>query len=76
MAIIFAWTGALRKKGEIDDIPELVDFCDKLEKTAMDTIEIDGIMTGDLARISEPQAKKVATTQEFIDAIANRFEKG
>jgi len=76
MAIIFAWTGALRKKGELDDIPELVEFANKLERAAKDTIQIDGIMTGDLAPISEPPAKKVATTEEFIDAIANRLEEG
>ena len=76
MAIIFAWTGALRKRGEFDDIPDLVEFADRLEKAARDTIEIDGIMTGDLARISEPPAKKVAITDEFIDAVANRLEQG
>jgi isocitrate dehydrogenase len=75
MAIIFAWTGALRKRGELDDLQELVEFANKLEKAAKETIEINGIMTGDLARISEPPAKKVATTEEFIDAVANRLEE-
>jgi isocitrate dehydrogenase len=72
-AIIFAWAGALRKRGELDDIPELVQFAVKLEKAAKDTIEVDGIMTRDLARISEPPASKVATTEEFIDSVAGRL---
>ena len=69
MAIIFAWTGALKKRGELDKLPRLVEFAEKLEKAAIKTIEKDGIMTGDLARISNPPAKKVATTEEFIEAI-------
>ena len=75
MAIIFAWTGALRKRGELDNIPELVKFADNLEASTIKTVEKDLIMTGDLARISNPPAKKVATTQEFIDAIAKNLEK-
>lgn len=73
MATIFAWTGALRKRGELDNIPELMEFADRLEKASTDTIEIDGIMTGDLARISDPPARKIATTSEFIEAIASRL---
>ena len=72
-AIIFAWTGALKKRGELDNIPGLVRFADKLEKATKDTIEIDGIMTGDLARISDPPAQKVAATDAFIDAVACRL---
>jgi isocitrate dehydrogenase len=75
MAIIFAWTGALRKRGELDKTPDLVKFADKLEQATKETIEIDGIMTGDLARISEPPAKKVATTEEFLDAVGKRLKK-
>jgi len=74
-AIIFAWTGALRKRGELDNIPELIEFADKLERAVKETIEIDGIMTGDLAKISDPPAKKVATTEEFIDAVGKRLKK-
>jgi len=74
-AIIFAWTGALRKRGELDNIPELIEFTDKLERAVKETIEIDGIMTGDLAKISDPPAKKVATTEEFIDAVGKRLKK-
>jgi isocitrate dehydrogenase len=73
MAIIFAWTGALKKRGELDKLPELVKFAEKLEKAAIKTIEKDRIMTGDLARISNPPAKKVATTEEFIEAVAKNL---
>jgi len=72
-AIIFAWAGALRKRGELDSTPELVQFADKLEKATKDTVEVDGIMTGDLARISEPPAKKVAATDEFVAAVADHL---
>jgi isocitrate dehydrogenase len=73
-AIIFAWSGALRKRGELDDIPELVQFSDALETVTKDTIQLDGIMTGDLARISEPPARKTANTREFIEAVASRLD--
>ncbi len=75
MAIIFAWTGALKKRGELDKIPKLVEFAESLEKAAIETIQKDRIMTGDLARISNPPAKKVAETEEFIKAIAKNLEK-
>lgn len=73
-AIIFAWSGALKKRGELDDLPGLVDFSGRLEEATKGAIEKDRIMTGDLARISEPAAKKVATTEEFIDAVAARLK--
>ncbi|RZN34110.1 MAG: NADP-dependent isocitrate dehydrogenase [Methanophagales archaeon ANME-1-THS] len=73
MAIIFAWTGALRKRGELDNIPDLETFADQLEAAAIKTIE-DGIMTGDLAKLAEPPARKIATTEEFIDEVARRLE--
>ena len=75
MAIIFAWTGALKKRAELDNIPKLGEFADKLERTVKETIESDGIMTGDLAKISDPPAKKIATTEEFINAVDNRLNK-
>jgi isocitrate dehydrogenase len=74
VAIIFAWTGALRKRGELDEIPELVAFADKLESATVKTIE-DGIMTGDLARLAEPAAEKVVYTEEFIDKVGRRLEE-
>jgi isocitrate dehydrogenase len=73
-AIIFAWSGALKKRGELDDLPELVAFARSLENATRETIENDRIMTGDLARISEPPANKIATTTEFIDAVARRIK--
>ncbi len=72
-ATIFAWTGALRKRGELDNIPELVEFANNLEQATKQTIE-SGIMTGDLARLSDPPAKKVTTTEEFLDAIKENLE--
>ncbi len=72
MALIFAWTGALRKRGELDASPEVVRFADTLEKAAIATIEA-GEMTGDMARIAEPKAKAVLNTEEFLDAVASRL---
>jgi len=74
-AIIFAWTCALRKRGELDHLPELIDFANKLETAVKKTIEIDRIMTQDVARISEPPVNKVVTSEEFIDAIGNNLKK-
>ena len=73
MALIFAWTGCLKKRGELDNTPEVVDFAVKLEEAAIETIE-DGIMTGDMARIAEPKPDTSVGTEEFIDAIADRLE--
>jgi isocitrate dehydrogenase len=74
VAVIFAWSGALRKRGELDNIPELGAFADNLEAAAIKTIE-DGIMTGDLAKLAEPPAKEVVYTEEFIDEVARRLEE-
>ena len=70
MALIFAWTGGLRKRGAIDGTPDVVDFANKLENAALETIE-GGVMTGDLLLIAEanPRNRKV-NTGGFIDAIA------
>jgi isocitrate dehydrogenase len=75
MALIFAWTGCLRKRGELDKTPEVVAFADKLEKAAIETIE-NGIMTGDLLVVadSSPNNRKVLT-EEFIDAIRENLNK-
>ncbi len=72
VALIFAWSGALRKRGELDNIPELGVFADKLEAAALETIE-DGIMTGDLAKLAEPPAQKTVYTAEFLDEVARRL---
>ncbi|MDO4543698.1 MAG: NADP-dependent isocitrate dehydrogenase [Clostridia bacterium] len=73
VATIFAWSGALRKRGEKDELPELMSFADRLEKATIDTIE-SGIMTKDLIGLWERNipAKQV-TSQEFITEIASRL---
>jgi isocitrate dehydrogenase len=73
-AIIFAWSYALRKRGELDQLPELIDFANKLEIAVKKTIEIDRIMTQDIARISEPPVNKIVNSEEFIDAIGNNLK--
>ena len=72
MATIFAWTGALRKRGELDGNSELVTFADKLEKASLQTIE-DGVMTKDLAMITNLKEVKTVNTYEFIKEIKNRL---
>ena len=72
VATIFAWTGALRKRGELDKIPALSEFADKLEAATIKTIE-DGIMTGDLYAISTLENKKKVNTEEFLKAIDERL---
>lgn len=74
VALIFAWTGALKKRGELDETSDLVDFANRLENATLSTIE-DGFMTGDIARIASPEAKKVLNSWEFIDAIAERVSE-
>jgi len=74
VALIFAWNGALRKRGELDGTPELVTFADKLEAAVIKTIE-EGVMTGDLAKLAEPPAKQVVYTEEFIDEVTRRLEE-
>ena len=75
MALIFAWTGCLRKRGELDKTPEVVMFANKLEEAAIETIE-NGIMTGDLLAVADtsPNNRKVLT-EEFIDAISEILNK-
>lgn len=73
MATIFAWTGALRKRGELDGTDELAEFADKLEKASVATIE-KGIMTKDLALLSEAKEKRIVNTEEFLTEIKNTLE--
>lgn len=73
VALIFAWSGALRKRGELDGTPELCAFADKLDAATLGTIE-DGVMTGDLAKLAEPPARKTVNTEEFLDEVARRLE--
>ena len=72
IATIFAWSGALRKRGELDGLPELCAFADKLEKASIDTIE-SGVMTKDLYLISSLSDKKAVNTTEFLREIAKRL---
>ena len=72
VATIFAWSGALRKRGELDELPELVAFADRLEEATLATIEA-GEMTGDLARITTLPSPTTLSTGEFIRAIARRL---
>ncbi|MDD6666618.1 MAG: NADP-dependent isocitrate dehydrogenase [Lachnospiraceae bacterium] len=74
VATIFAWTGALRKRGELDQIPELVDFANRLEKATIDTIE-SGKMTGDLAKITTLPNPTTLGSEEFILAIKDTLDR-
>lgn len=72
VATIFAWTGALKKRGEIDALPELVAFAERLEEATLSTIEA-GEMTKDLALITSLPEKKILNSGAFLDAIARRL---
>jgi isocitrate dehydrogenase len=71
VALIFAWTGALAKRAELDGTPDLGAFAKRLEDATLGTIE-DGIMTGDLAKIATPPAKEILDSWQFIERIAER----
>lgn len=73
VATLFAWTGALRKRGELDGNKELSDFADKLEKATIKTIE-DGVMTGDLYVLSNLYNKRKVNTEDFLLEINNRLK--
>ena len=72
VATLFAWTGALRKRGQLDDNAALADFADKLEKATIATIE-DGVMTGDLAALSTLENKTKVDTETFLSEINTRL---
>ena len=72
VATIFAWSGALRKRGELDQLPELVAFADRLEHATLATIE-SGLMTGDLVRITSLVNPMKLNTFEFIHAVSERL---
>ena len=74
VATIFAWSGALRKRGELDENQKLMEFADKLEKACVATIE-SGKMTKDLALITSIPNPTVLNSEEFIKAIALELEK-
>ena len=73
MATIFAWSGAFKKRGELDNLPDLVAFGEKLEKASLDTLK-EGIMTKDLVSLAEGKTTAV-NTNEFIAEIAKRLAK-
>ncbi|MBR0138794.1 MAG: NADP-dependent isocitrate dehydrogenase, partial [Firmicutes bacterium] len=73
VATIFAWTGALRRRGEMDGLKDLMDFADKLEAATIETIE-SGIMTKDLASITTLPNPKGVGSEEFIKAIRANLE--
>ena len=72
MATIFAWSGALRKRGELDNLPDLMAFADKLEKATIDTIE-SGMMTKDLALLWEGCECQAVNSRAFLEAIAEKL---
>ena len=74
MATIFAWTGAFKKRGELDNLPDLIRFGELLEKASLQTLE-DGIMTKDLVGLVSPGVKATAVnSRDFIKAIRERME--
>ena len=74
VATLFAWTGALRKRGELDNTPDLVKFADNLEKATIQTIE-EGVMTGDLYLLSTLENKKKVNTEQFLLEVNERLKK-
>jgi isocitrate dehydrogenase len=72
VASIFAWTGAIGRRGELDDMREVVKFCRRLEDVVIGLIE-SGVMTKDLAAIAEPKPGKYAHTEEFLDQVAAKL---
>ena len=73
VATIFAWSGALRKRGELDNLPELIHYADCLEKATIKTIE-DGVMTGDLYSMSKLENKTKVNSEDFLKAIDERLK--
>ena len=74
IATIFAWSGAFRKRGELDNLPELVNYADQLEAACFDTLN-EGIVTKDLANLMEGVTPQVKNSADFIAAIHERLEK-
>ncbi|MFH1654309.1 MAG: NADP-dependent isocitrate dehydrogenase [Pseudomonadota bacterium] len=72
VASIFAWSGAIKKRGELDDTPKVVEFADKLERAVIDCIE-NNIVTKDLSPLLTPSTNKHVNTEEFIDEVAQRL---
>jgi len=73
-AIIFAWSKGLRRRGELDGNEELIVFAKSLEEAVKKTIEVDRVMTQDIAKISEPPVNTVVATEEFIECVKRNLE--
>lgn len=74
MALIFAWTGALKKRGEFDKTPDVINFANNLEAAAVETVE-SGVMTGDLLKVAVPNPNnRLVYTEEFVEAIAQNLK--
>jgi isocitrate dehydrogenase len=74
MALIFAWTGGLKKRAELDGTPDVASFAQKIEEAAIETVE-SGILTGDLMRVVEPDSKnRQVYTEDFIKHISENLE--
>ena len=74
IATIFAWSGAFRKRGELDNLPELVNYADQLEAACLDTLN-EGIVTKDLANLMDGVTPQVKNSADFMAAIRERLEK-
>lgn len=74
MATIFAWSGAFRKRGELDNLPELINYAEQLEAACLDTLN-EGIVTKDLANLMEGVTPQVKNSADFMAAIRERLEK-
>ena len=74
VALIFAWSGALRKRGELDGISDLVTFSDRLEKSVVETME-SGFMTGDLAAICDEEAVEILDSVQFLEKVADQLSQ-
>ena len=72
IATLFAWTGALRKRAQLDGLSELEDFANRLEKASIETIE-EGTITGDLKSLLKKEKKEVVNTENFLKAIATKL---
>ncbi|CAJ0539102.1 Ff.00g068830.m01.CDS01 [Fusarium sp. VM40] len=76
IASIFAWTRGLIQRGKLDDTPDVVAFAESLEKACIDTVDVDGIMTKDLALATgKSERKDYATTNEYLDAVERRLKR-
>lgn len=75
IASIFAWTRGIAQRGKLDDTPEVTEFAEKLEKAVIDTVQVDGIMTKDLAlACGKTKRSAYVLTEEFLDAVADKLK--